>query len=165
MGVIFMLVVRHLACAGALAACLATPAVAAAPAGYITAIAAGQPDPNGKVPSYNSVPGAGVDNMSVPATQAMLTHGLNYVVSIALQDATYTGNVEVLYTITQKVGAKTETLQKMTINKSFASKPGNYWLWAIIGPAIPNKPGAASLNGYAIFGSKTVKLNVPIVIQ
>ncbi len=164
-----MRVVRHPACTpAALAVCLAAlaaPARAAAPPGYVTAIVAGQPDPNGKVPSYDSVPGAGVDSMAVAATQAVLTHGLVYCISIALQDATYTGDVAVEYTITQKVGSKTTTLVKQVINKKFSSSPGNYWLWAIYSPAIPNKPGAASLNGYAKFGSTTVKLSAPILIQ
>jgi hypothetical protein len=155
--------------AAALSAAVVPPAIAedtiTAPPGYVTSMTAGQPDPNGKVPAYNAVPGAGVDNFSVAATQAVLTHGLVYTFSISLQDSTYTGNVEVYCEITQKIGTKTTVLVKQIINKQFASSPGNYWLWSINGPAIPNSPGAATLTGFAKFGKATVKLSEPILLR
>ena len=164
-----MRVVFYVPLAAALSAAFVLPAVAedttTAPPGYVTSITAGQPDPNGKVPAFDGVPGAGVDTFSVPATQAVLTHGLVYTFSISLQDSTYTGNVEVYFEITQKTGTKTTVLVKQVINKKFASSPGNYWLWDINGPAIPNSPGPATLTGFAKFGTTTVKLSEALLLK
>jgi hypothetical protein len=160
-----MRAVRCAAFAATILTALASPALAATPLGFVTGVVAGQPDSANILPAFNKVPGTAVANLDVPVPQAILTHGLNYVILVSLQDLSYTGTVSVFYTITRTVSGKVTTLQKAVLNKGFKSAPGQYWAWDIVGPAIPNSPGVASLNGYVRFGTSTAKLNVPIIIQ
>ena len=45
---------------------------------FVTSVTAAIPDPNGKVPGFNLVPGAGIENWSNGVAQAVLMHGHSY---------------------------------------------------------------------------------------
>jgi hypothetical protein len=148
----------------AMALAAVTPSFAATPPGLVSAVVAGAPDPNHKVPVFNGVPGAGVPNFDVANPQTVLVHGGVYIYCVAVQDVNFTGAATFNYKITQ---GKT-TLEKATLATNVAITPGGIWAYCIGGKALPNTPGAAVLNGSVSFASSpkfTSKLNVPIVIQ
>jgi len=151
--------------AGFLALAATLPARAATPAGYVTGIFLGSPDPNSKVPTVNGVPGAGVGNFSVPVPQVVITHGQRYAISIFAYDASFAGNAATSYAITQVQSGHKVTLLKGPINAKFTGAAGTYWLWFNLTGVIPANPGAATLTGYGHFGKTLAKLSVPILIQ
>jgi hypothetical protein len=148
----------------AVALAAVTPSFAASAPGLVSAVVAGAPDPNHKVPVFNGVPGAGVPNFDVANPQTVLVHGGVYIYCVSMQDVNFTGGATFSYKITQG----TTTLEKATLVKNLAVTPGGIWAYCIGGKALPNTPGAAVLNGTVTFASTpkfTSKLNVPIVIQ
>ena len=148
----------------AMALAAVTPSFAASPAGLVSAVVAGAPDPNHKVPAFNAVPGAGVPNFAVANPQTVLVHGGVYTYCVVMQDVNFTGGATFSYKITQG----TKTLEGATLIKNFAVTPGGIWAFCINGKSLPDSPGAAVLNGTVSFASTpkyTSKLNVPIVIQ
>jgi len=131
-------------------------------------IVAGEPDPDGKVPVFNGVPGSGVSNIAVADPETVLTHGKNYVYTVFFEDYNVTGTYKVEYELTQVVGTTTKTLQKGTIVTGKSFTPGTLWAWVIEGPAIPDSPGLATLEGKIKYGTDygteaTVK--TPVLIQ
>jgi hypothetical protein len=148
----------------AMAFAAAAPAFAAAPPGYITSVTVGTPDPNGKVPNFNAVPGSGVGNWSIADPLAILTHGSPYEYCVTLQDANFTGDAEVSYRITQG----TVVVQSGVINKKFSAAPG-VWAWCIGSSPLPNLPGSATLEGIVSFKTTPkatdATLKIPILIQ
>jgi hypothetical protein len=127
-------------------------------------IAAGNIDPNGKVPALNAVPGAGVSNLSLAFPVTVLNHGTRYVYSVVLQDFNFTGSATVSFKLTQVQSGKTVTLDSSTI-KTFTTAPGNVWIWVTTGAAIPNSPGVATLTGYVKYGTTTTTTKTTVVLQ
>jgi hypothetical protein len=132
--------------------------------GYVSTVMAGFVDPNGKVPTFNTYPGAGVPTLSESVPTALLLHGAPYVYLVVSQNLTYTGTCVASYSLSQIIGGVKTTLQKGKI-KTFACSAGDIWGWDIVGAAIPNSPGPATLTGSVKFGTKTISLKVPVVIQ
>jgi hypothetical protein len=116
------------------------------PAMLPTSITAGLPDPAGKVPTINGVPGSQVANLDVAFPLALLVHGNRYVYSTTVQDNNYTGSCTVSYSLTQVQNGKKVTLDSGRIT-TFKTAPGNVWLWVILGKPVPNSPGLAALSG------------------
>jgi hypothetical protein len=127
-------------------------------------ISAGSPDPNGKVPTIDGVPGSGVTNYDIAQSVAVLTHGAPYVFSIALQDVNFTGTCQVSYTLTQIQFNKAVTLDSGK-NSSFACNPGSLWLFAFEGKAIPDFPGPATLTGTVTYGATKANVVSTVVIN
>jgi hypothetical protein len=148
----------------AMALAAVTPSFAASPPGLVSAVVAGTPDPDHKVPTFNGVPGAGVQNLDVADPQTVLVHGGIYTYCVAMQDVDFTGDATFSYKITQG----TKTLEGATLKTNAAVTPGGVWAYCINGKSLPDSPGAAVLNGTVSFASSpkyTSKLKVPIIIQ
>jgi hypothetical protein len=139
-------------------------APAAVPGMLPSFIAAGNIDPNGKVPALNGVPGSGVENLDLAFPVTVLTQGTRYVYSVVLQDYNYTGSCTVTFKLTQVQGTKTVTLDSGTI-KTFNTAPGNIWVWVTTGKAIPNSPGLATLTGSLKYGTTTTSTKTTVVLQ
>jgi hypothetical protein len=127
-------------------------------------ISAGAVDPNGTVPAIDGVPGSGVTNYDIAQSLAVLTQGTAYVFSIALQDVNFTGTCQVSYTLTQIQLDKTVTLDSGK-NSSFACSPGQLWLFAFDGKAIPDFPGPATLTGTVTYGATKANVVTTVVIN
>jgi hypothetical protein len=127
-------------------------------------ISAGAIDPNGKAPAINAVPGSGVTNYDIAQSLAVLTHGTSYEFSIALQDVNFTGTCQVSYTLTQIQLNKTVTLDSGK-NSSFSCSPGQLWLFAFAGKAIPDFPGPATLTGTVTYGATKAIVVSTLVIN
>jgi len=127
-------------------------------------ITAGAIDPNGKVPAIDAVPGSGVTNYDIAQSLAVLTHGTSYEFSIALQDVNFTGTCQVSYTLTQIQLNKTVTLDSGK-NSSFSCSPGQFWLFAFGGKAIPDFPGPATLTGTVTYGATKANVVSTVVIN
>jgi hypothetical protein len=135
------------------------------PAVIASFVVAGSPDPNGKVPTFNGVPGAGVANIDFATPTAILVHGGVYTYLVSMEDLSYTGTCKIIYYLTQGTGAQKVTLDSGIINKGFTCGPGGRWAWAINGRAVPNSPGPATLTGIVIFGSGRSAVIANLVIQ
>jgi hypothetical protein len=133
--------------------------------GYVTMVTAGFIDPNGKVPTFTTYPGAGVSTLSEAVPLALLTHGDSYNYLVVSQNGTYTGTCTTSFSLTEVISGVKTTLEKKTIKKDFACKAGDVWGWDINGTALPDKPGVATLTGSVKFGTKTISLKVPVLIQ
>jgi hypothetical protein len=129
-----------------------------------TSITAGLPDPAGKVPTINGVPGSLVENLDVSFPLALLAHGNRYVYSVTVQDNDYTGSCTVSYALTQVQNGKKVTLDSAKI-KTFNTAPGNIWLWVILGKAIPNSPGLATLTGSFKCGTTVNSIKSTMLLQ
>jgi len=140
----------------------ATPA--AIPAMLPASITAGAPDPAGKVPTINGVPGSQVENLDVSFPLALLAHGTQYVYSITVQDNSYTGSCTVSYALTQVQNAKKVTLDSAVITK-FNTAPGDVFLWVILGKPIPNSPGLATLEGIFKCGTNKNTIQSTVLLQ
>jgi hypothetical protein len=134
------------------------------PAMLPTSITAGLPDPAGKVPTINGVPGSQVTNLDVSFPLALLAHGNRYVYSLTVQDNNYTGSCTALYSLTQVQNGKKVTLDSGKI-KTFNTAPGNIWLWVMLGKAIPNSPGLATLTGIFKCGTNVNSIKSTMLLQ
>jgi hypothetical protein len=128
-------------------------------------ITAGAPDPAGKIPNLDAVPGAEVGNFDIAQPETVLVHGRRYVYSVALESATYTGKYSVEYKLTRVVKGKTEVLSSGTIASDKSTSPLDYWVWVILAKEIPDSPGMASLEGVITYGTHTVTTSVPVLIK
>jgi hypothetical protein len=136
---------------------------------YVTSIIASNPDPNGKVPAFNAVPGAGLSTWSDGLAQAVLQHGQAYEYCVSLNTATADGKASVSY----KIARGGTVIQSYTIIKSSNFTLSNNDVFYLCSgyQTLPDSPGAATLTGivsYKASGStKTVesKLSVPILLQ
>jgi hypothetical protein len=117
------------------------------------AILAGTIDKNGKVPALNAVAGSAVSNVSVAIPLTVLTHGVSYCYTIALQDYNVTGDYEVEYFILQTVGATTKVVQSQLYFKGKTTSPGEVWVWDLYGKALADSPGPATLVGLVRWGT------------
>ena len=128
-------------------------------------IAAGAPDPAGKIPNLDAVPGSLVGNLDIAQPETVLMHGQRYVYTVAMESATYTGEYSVSYRLTHLVSGKTEVLQSGTIVSNRSTKPLNYWVWVILAKAIPDSPGPATLEALITYGKETVTTSTQVLIK
>ena len=111
---------------------------------YVTGISATIPDPDGKVPAFNVVSGAGIPTWSDGLSQAVLVHGQTYDYCVSLASATADGSASVSFSIKRgKVVIQSATLVKA--NKFQISSNG-VWYWCA-NETLPDSPGAATLTG------------------
>jgi len=136
---------------------------------YVTSIIAVFPDPEGKVPSFNSVPGAGIPTWSNGLAQAVLKHGVSYNYCLSIGSGKATGKASVAFKITR--GAK--VLQSGTIltSSQFSIAPNGVWYECAGFHKAPRSPGAASLTGIVTFTATGAtkpfvsKLSTPILLE
>lgn len=162
-----------MSCRLAALAALAVLAAAAAPAVHgqvlATSITASFPDPNGKVPGFNLVPGAGIANWSNSLAQAVLTHGsyYNYCVSLG------SGNVTGKATVSFKLARGATVIQSKVIipASKFSVGANGVWYYCSGYLQLPSSPGIATLSGIVAFkatGSTkpvTSKVAYPVLLQ
>jgi hypothetical protein len=134
------------------------------PAMLVTSVTAGFIDPAGKVPAINGVPGSKISNADLPFPLGLLVHGHQYIYTLSAQDNNYTGSCTGAYSLTQVQDGKTVTLGSGNI-KAFNTKPGDVWLWDIIGSVIPDAPGLAKLTGSFTCGTTTNSLSSTMILQ
>ena len=134
-----------------------------------TSITAAIPDPNGKVPAFNAVPGAGINNWSNGWAQAVLVAGQAYNYCISIGSGVAQGKATVSY----KISRGAAQIQSGTIIKASQYKVGPNGIWYFCSgyTVLPSSPGTATLTGtvaYTANGSKkpvSSKLAVPILLQ
>ncbi len=127
-----------------------------------TLVLATHPDPKGKVPVINGVPGAGVANLDLGFPTSLLVHGGFYVYIVGFSDTTFTGTCAVSYKLTQIQAGKTVTLD--TASRNVATTPGD-WAWAFVGKTIPSSPGLATLTGTTKCGTATGSTHIAVYLQ
>jgi hypothetical protein len=112
---------------------------------YATSITATHPDPDGKVPAFNVVPGSGIATWSNGLAQAVLTHGQSYNYCVSLGSAAARGSADVSYRITR---GKT-VIQSATIitAKDFKVGPNGVWYYCSGYRVLPKNAGLATLTG------------------
>lgn len=126
---------------------------------YATSIVATHPDPGGKVPAFNVVPGAEIATWSNGLAQAVLTHGQSYNYCVSLGSAVAKGSANVSFRITR---GKT-VIQSATIiaAKDFKVGPNGVWYYCSGYRVLPKSPGVATLTGIVgyIASGSTVPTN------
>ena len=135
----------------------------------VTSVTASFPDPNGKLPGFNLVPGAGISNWSMGVAQGVLTHGQSYNYCVSLASGNNTGKA----TVSFKISRGSTIIQSATIIKAAQYPVGPFGTWYFCSgyKALPSNPGAATLTATAAFtagGARkavTTKLAVPVVLQ
>lgn len=133
----------------------------------VTGITASFPDPNGKVPTFNGVPGAGIANWDNSLAQGVLVQGDYYNFCVSLAAATASGTASVSYAVTR---GKTKILSA-TIVKSLTVGTDGVWYECSGYTKLPSSPGKATLAAIAEYtatgSTKPVKskLNVPVILQ
>ena len=141
---------------------------AAMPPGYITSVVAGAPDPNGKVPAFNAVPGAGTSAFSEATPQAILNHGSVYVVCITMQNNNVSASTAWSYKLIQTIsGTRTIVLQG-TVAKGAPLSGNGLYAYCTSTKAIPDSPGPATLMGSIIYNTSpkgAILLNVPVTLD
>ena len=109
--------------AGSSATAQPASAAAVAPPGVIANfITAGAPDPNGKVPVIDGVPGAGVQNIAVASPLAILQHGHTYTLVLTSQNNTFRGICADSYVLRR--GSIILASGKI---HTYDCQPGTYW--------------------------------------
>ena len=152
---------------------IAALALAASPARaqlYVTGVTATIPDPNGKVPAFNAVPGAGIATLSTGFAQAVLIHGNSYNYCVTLASADTNGKGQVSFSL--KRGAAV-ILSDIIIKRSgYTVSPNGVWFYCsgYIGRA--RQPGCRDAHRLGIVCRQwcTTKhvsshVSVPVVIQ
>ena len=110
-----------------------------------TSVTAASPDPNGKVPGFNLVPGAGIANWANGLAQAVLVHGNYYNFCVSLASATANGQATVSYAVMR---GKARLLSKVIIKGSqLPVGSDSVWYFCSGYTQIPNSPGNATLVG------------------
>jgi hypothetical protein len=152
-----------------LAAFATMAAVPASAQVFVTGITAAVPDPNGKVPAFNVVPGAGIATWSNGIAQAVLTGGQSYNYCVSAASAIASGKASLSFRILRG----TEVIQSSTIIKEKDFKVGSNGTWYFCSGylSLPDSPGAAKLTAimnYTPSGSTTplkVELSTPVLLQ
>jgi len=127
----------------------------------VTSASVGEIDPNGKVPTANGVPGAGVLNWDIATPTALLNVGGKYKLAMTFHDLAYTGSCGVVAKFTQSH----VVLKKITIFGQNCAAGTVYVASADTG-AMPNAPGPLTLSVNVVYGSqKSNVLKVPLVLQ
>lgn len=132
----------------------------------LTSFTVGVTDPNGKVPTLDGVPGAGVHNWDIATPKALLLSGGSYTYQMTFQSINYSGTCKASYKLTQKQGSKNVTLDSGVIADTFdCSSPAN-WVYAVISSkTIPSSPGPATLTGTLTLAGGKITVQVPVTIQ
>lgn len=141
---------------------IAAPCFGKAP-GYVTAVLAGLPDPNNKVPALNGVPGAGVHNLDVAIPIAHLLANTSIVYVIAEQNNNFTGTCAVSYELTQTIDGMKKIIDSNSLGSYQCSANQFYYTFATVS-AVPDDPGPVVLTGIVQFGKKIVKHSVAMEI-
>ena len=152
-----------------LAAFATMAAVPASAQVFVTSITAAVPDPNGKVPAFNAVPGAGIETWSNGVAQGVLTGGQSYNYCVSAASATASGRASLLF----KIARGSEVIQSGTIVKAKDFKIGSNGTWYFCSgyQSLPDSPGSAKLTAemnYTPSGSTTplrVELSIPVLLQ
>lgn len=134
---------------------------------WIQFITATQRDPNGKVPAFNQVAGAGVANVDLGFPASFLNNGKQYVYSFMMQDLNFTGTCQASFKLTQKQGTTVVTLDS-GVGPSFACGPtvtSGGWGWFWTGKPIPNSPGLATLTATVKYGTKSVAMSTTVLLD
>ena len=132
----------------------------------LTSFSAGLSDPNGIVPTFDGVPGAGVHNWDIPTPKALLVHGTLYTYQMTFQSLNYSGICKGSYKLTQKQGSKNVVLDSGTIIKAFDCTSPTNWAFAVPSQnPIPNAPGPATLTGTLTLDGGKVTMSVPVMFQ
>jgi len=156
------------------AAMVLTPAstVIAAEAGngdegvVLTSFTVGLTDPNGKVPTLDGVPGAGVHNWDTATPKALLQSGGSYTYHMTFQSINYSGTCKASYKLTQKQGQKNVVLDAGVIADTFDCSSPTNWAYALTSSkTIPSSPGAATLTGTLTLIGGKITMQVPVTIQ
>ena len=127
----------------------------------VTSASVGEIDPNGKVPTTNGVPGAGVLNWDIATPTALLNVGGKYKLAMTFHDLAYTGTCSIVAKFTQSH----VVLKKITIFGQNCAAGTVYVASADTG-AMPNAPGPLTLSVNVVYGSqKSNVLKVPLVLQ
>lgn len=131
---------------------------------FITTLSLGPADPNGKVPTVNGVPDAGVNNWDIPMPSAVLTHGQDYYLTYAIDDAAYTGNCLFTVELTQ-----VQSGHKVVLGSDVFSLPGGcvpgQVLVATDFHAMPDSPGPVTLSMKVKYDGGKASIKLPMVIQ
>jgi hypothetical protein len=135
-----------------------------APGAIPAFISVGNIDPNGKVPTYNGVPGAGVTNLDIAFPLTGITHGNAYVYTLAMQVINFTGSCTASFALTQEQLGKTVTLDSGS-TKSFSCAPSDIYYWVFNGKTLPNSPGPATLTGTVTYGSSKATTSTTLTLQ
>ncbi len=128
----------------AAAACIVTAAPARAQV-YVTSVTAAVPDPNGKVPGFNKVPGAGIENWANGVAQVVLVHGQSYNYCVSLGSGRANGTAGVTYTIARK-GTVIQTGVIIPVGGLAIAATSIYYVCSGY-TALPSSPGTATLTG------------------
>ena len=136
---------------------------------FVTGITAAVPDPNGKVPAFNAVPGAGITTWSNGVAQAVLTAGQTYNYCVSAASATASGSASLSF----KIERGTEVIQSGTIikAKNFSIGSNGVWYFCSGYETLPDSPGAAKLTATMLYtpGGTTetqkVELSIPVQLQ
>jgi hypothetical protein len=123
-------------------------------------ITAGAADPKGRIPVIDAVPGAGVQNIAIASPLGILQHGRIYTVIVTSQNNTFRGVCTDSYVL--KRGAAILASGRI---HTYDCRPGTYWEWAANTPAIPNKPGPATLTGTVAYAGKTATTTATVLIK
>jgi hypothetical protein len=133
---------------------------AALPGVIANFITAGPTDPKGRIPVIDAVSGAGVRNIAIATPLGILEHGHVYTVIVTSQNNTFKGTCTDSYTL--KKG--TTVLASGKIH-TYACGLGTYWEWDTNTPAIPDKPGLATLTGTVTYEGKTATTTSTVLIK
>jgi hypothetical protein len=153
-------------CIGSIVLTGAAFATSSTPTGVIvTSITAGGIDPALKVPTYDGVPGAQIDNADLSMPQAILVNGKQYSFVLTSQNTTFSGICKDSYKLTQVQNGTTVVIQSATIKKSYDCTPGTYWMYYYYGKPISATPGPATLIGTVTYGTNKVSMTAHVVIQ
>jgi hypothetical protein len=156
-------------CGAAVAAmaALISPAAEAASPVFVTGIQATVPDPNGKVPAFNAVPGAGIETWSNGVAQAVLTGGQYYEYCISVASAKAKGTGSIVYQI---VHGHT-VVQSDTVIDTFPIGSQGVWYFCAGYHQLPASPGPANLVATLTYTPKNggspqqASLSVPVLLQ
>jgi hypothetical protein len=146
--------------AGHAAAAATADATAALPGVIANFITAGPTDPKGKIPAIDAVPGAGVRNIAIATPLGILEHGHVYTVIVTSQNNTFKGTCTDSYAL-----KKGTTILASGKIHTYDCGLGTYWEWATNTPAIPDKPGLATLTGTVTYGGKTATTTSTVLIK
>jgi hypothetical protein len=164
---------HSMVCAGlalvAAASCVAgaDSALAAAQKVFVTGILASFPDPNGKVPALDVVPGAGIDTWSDGLALGVLTANQYYEYCVSVASAKVKGTGSIVYAITRGH----TVIQTDTVVDTF--KMGNQGVWYFCAGyhQLPSSPGPASMVATLTYTPKNgdppeqESLSIPVLLQ
>ncbi|MBV9570876.1 MAG: hypothetical protein JO056_06525 [Alphaproteobacteria bacterium] len=129
----------------------------------VTIVTAGEVDPNGVVPTFNGVPGAGTNNWDIAFPTGVLKIGKSYNIETLINDNSYSGPCKGSLELAQEQAGKKVVLAKYSVVNGTCGPGIIYGRDEAI--TIPNSPGPATLSGMIKYGSNRHALNVPMVIQ